>query len=65
MAAPAGTSRKPYIFPDGTPMEVQRVVSSKKEFQYIQAVPFTKDCIGCHWHAFRAGSSGQDEDEGG
>jgi len=39
--------RKPYTFPDGQPMEISRVVG-KKEFQYIQAVPYNALCLPCH-----------------
>ena len=48
IAPTATTSKKPYTFADGSAMEVTRVVSSKKEYQYIQAIPYKPDCLGCH-----------------
>jgi two-component system sensor histidine kinase BarA len=45
-------SGKPYTFSDGKPMEKTRVVAEKKEFQYVQAVPFNNECIRCHYHEF-------------
>ncbi len=52
-------SKKPYTFADGQPMEISRIVSNRKEFQYIQAVPFNPSCIDCHAHKFRETASGK------
>jgi two-component system sensor histidine kinase BarA len=52
-------SKKPFTFPDGTAMEASRVVSGRKEYEYIQAVPFKQDCIDCHAHKYRNGSTGK------
>ncbi len=44
-AGPA--SKKPYTFPDGTPMEAGRILGGR-EYQYLQAVPYKPLCIDCH-----------------
>jgi two-component system sensor histidine kinase BarA len=53
----APAPKKPFTFPDGTAMEASRVVSGRKEYQYIQAVPFKQVCIDCHAHTYREGSN--------
>ena len=54
-AAGGPAAKKPYTFPDGSPMEEWRTLNGKTDYQYVQAVPFKKDCIGCHdaYHKFR------------
>jgi two-component system, NarL family, sensor histidine kinase BarA len=48
-------AKKPYTFADGTLMEESRILPGRTEFQYIQAVLYKKECIGCHAnaHAYR------------
>jgi two-component system, NarL family, sensor histidine kinase BarA len=48
-------AKKPYTFADGTSMEESRILPGRTEFQYIQAVLYKKECIGCHAnaHAYR------------
>jgi len=53
------SAKKAYTFPDGQPMEISRIVSNKKEFQYIQAVPFKPLCIDCHAHKYRENAKGK------
>ena len=53
LKGPSKGPKKPYTFPDGTPMEESRILPGKTEFQYIQAVLFKQECIDCHAHATR------------
>ncbi len=52
-------AKKPYTFPDGSQMENHRIVPGKKEFQYLQAIPFKPVCIDCHYHKLRENENGQ------
>jgi signal transduction histidine kinase len=52
-------TKKPYTFPDGTTMEISRIVPGKKEFQYLQAITFKPICIDCHYHKFRENEIGK------
>ncbi len=45
---PSTGPKKPYTFGDGTPMERERFLPGKTEYQYIQAVLFKQECIDCH-----------------
>jgi signal transduction histidine kinase len=40
--------RKPFTFPDGSPVEFSRILTSRREYQYAQAVLFQPRCMGCH-----------------
>ncbi len=55
---PARRPKKPYTFPDGTPMEVGRILGGR-EYQYIQAVLFKPSCTSCHAHKYREASNGR------
>jgi two-component system, NarL family, sensor histidine kinase BarA len=50
--------KKQYTFLDGSPREYSHVLAGRKEFQYVQAVPFNEDCIGCHAHTLKEGPNG-------
>jgi two-component system, NarL family, sensor histidine kinase BarA len=54
--AAAADSRKEFTFPDGSPREYSQVISGRKEYQYIQAVLFSNDCLPCH--TYRDGPDG-------
>ena len=55
--------KKPYTFPEGAPMEYFRVVTGKKEFQYIQAVLFNESClVNCHQFISRDEAGGKNRD---
>ncbi|WZO96563.1 HAMP domain-containing sensor histidine kinase [Isosphaeraceae bacterium EP7] len=47
---PPGVTRKPFSFPDNTPMERWQINEQKKQFQYVQAIQFRSGCFsgGCH-----------------
>ena len=57
---------KPFVFGDGTAMWDARIGPGKKEYQYVQAVRFTPNClIACHTdggidnHVMREGPDGR------
>ena len=53
-------SKKPYTFGDGTSMEEWRTTDGKTKYQYVQAVLFKQECIGCH--VYRQLSNGRSDD---
>jgi two-component system, NarL family, sensor histidine kinase BarA len=59
-----GKPPRPYAFADGTPMDYSRIVPGKKEYQYVKAVLYSKDCLtACHGSSFnhmsREGTGGK------
>jgi two-component system, NarL family, sensor histidine kinase BarA len=43
--------RKPFTFPDNTPLEEARPIAGKKDYQYIQAVLLKPACLNnCHFN---------------
>jgi signal transduction histidine kinase len=60
----SGKVPRPYAFADGTLMDESRIVPGKKEYQYVKAVVFSKDCLtACHGSSFnhmsREGTGGK------
>ncbi|MBX6312064.1 MAG: DUF3365 domain-containing protein [Isosphaeraceae bacterium] len=51
--------RKPFAFPDGTPLEEARIIPGKREYQYIQAILLKESCLRCH--SSRENASGRFE----
>jgi two-component system, NarL family, sensor histidine kinase BarA len=64
-ARSAGLPRKQYMFANGVPMEVSRIVPGKREYQYVKAILFSKNCLSaCHDtpdnpHPMREGADGK------
>ena len=58
-SGPIPAAKNLFSFPDGSSRERAKNISEKKEYQYIQAVSFTPECISCHAHKYRENAEGK------